>query len=244
MVQPNNQILLSGSVIGINRHTSGAMVLGRYNSDGSLDTTFGTGGFAEATSAVGPPSALALLADGSYLAVDQSGAVAEFSSTGVLQPTVTPNTVVATSGSVFPGNPVVFQPNGDYIVGEFAGAGFQKTDDQIFRFSETGALDSSFSSTPFGFPSVKKSMPQALALQSNGQVLVGGIPFGLARLNSNGELDTTFGSGGTVETPGAQVTGLLIQTDGKIIAIGAGGPNGTEQLMLSLSGQLRARKRW
>jgi hypothetical protein len=39
------------------------MVLGRYNSDGSLDTTVGTGGFAEATTAVGPPSALAFLAD-------------------------------------------------------------------------------------------------------------------------------------------------------------------------------------
>ena len=29
------------------------------------------------------------------------------------------------------------------------------------------------------------------------------------------------------------MTGLLIQTDGKIVAIGAGGPNGTEQLMLA-----------
>ena len=49
MVQPNNQILLSGSVSSINRHNPGAMVLGRFNSDGSLNTTFGTGGFAETT---------------------------------------------------------------------------------------------------------------------------------------------------------------------------------------------------
>ena len=200
MVQPNNQILVGGYVIGINDHTPGAMVLGRYDSNGSLDTTFGTGGFAEATTAVGSPSALALLANGSYLAVGQSGAVAEFSSIGVLQPTVTPSAVVATSGSVFPGNPVVFQPNGDYILGRGCWRRL-RADDQILRFSETGAVDSSFSSTPFGFPGAKKSMPQALALQSNGQVLVGGIPFGLARLNSDGELDTTFGTGGTVETP-------------------------------------------
>jgi hypothetical protein len=79
---------------------------------------------------------------------------------------------------------------------------------------------------------VKKSNPQALALQSNGQILVGGVPFGLARLNGHGSLDPTFGSGGT-ETPGAQVTGLLIQNDGKILAIGAGGPNGTEPLLLA-----------
>jgi Domain of unknown function (DUF5122) beta-propeller len=73
-----------------------------------------------------------------------------------------------------------------------------------------------------------------LSLSSrNGQVLVGAVPFGLARLNSNGELDTRFGSGGIVETPGVQVTGLLIQTDGKIVAIVAGGPNGTEELVVT-----------
>jgi uncharacterized delta-60 repeat protein len=185
---------------------------------------------------VGPPSALALLADGSYLAVGQSGLdegqparVAEFSSTGVLQPKATPNTVVAANGgAVWPDIPAVFQPNGDYIVGGFSGA-----DDQIRRFLETGKVDSSFSSTPFGFPGGEASMPQTLALQSNGQILVGGIPFGVARLNSDGELDTTFGSGGIVETPGGQVIGLLVETDGKILAIGAGGPNGTEELVLA-----------
>jgi uncharacterized delta-60 repeat protein len=231
IVQPNNQILLSGSV-----NNFSTTVLGRYNSDGSLDTTFGTGGFAEATNHVGPPSALALLADGSYLAVGQSGLdegqparVAEFSSTGVLQPKVTPNTVVAANGgAVWPDIPAVFQPNGDYIVGGLSGA-----DDQIRRFLETGKVDSSFSSTPFGFPGGEASMPQTLALQSNGQILVGGIPFGVARLNSDGELDTTFGSGGIVETPGGQVIGLLAETDGKILAIGAGGPNGTEELVLA-----------
>jgi hypothetical protein len=55
----------------------------------------------------------------------------------------------------------------------------------------------------------------------------------VARLNSDGELDTTFGSGGIVETPGGQVIGLLVETDGKILAIGAGGPNGTEELVLA-----------
>jgi uncharacterized delta-60 repeat protein len=199
-----------------------------------LDTTFGTGGFAEATTTVNSPNALALLADGSYLAVGPSGAVVEFSSTGVLQPTVTPNALVATSGPVFPGNPVVFQPNGDYIVGEFVGAGSKMSDDQISRFAETGAVDPSFSSTPFGFPGAKTNMPQALALQSNGQVVVGGIPFGLARLNSNGELDTAFGSGGLVETPaGGEVTGLLIQRDGNIVAIGAQVQNQLQELFLA-----------
>jgi hypothetical protein len=72
-----------------------------------------------------------------------------------------------------------------------------------------------------------QSLPQAIALQSNGQIVVGGITNahgtpgtgGLARLNSNGDLDTTFASGGSLMSDQV-VSGLLIQTDGKIVAIG------------------------
>jgi hypothetical protein len=114
MVQPNGQIIEGGFVIGINPQTPGGTVLGRFNSDGSLDTAFGTNGFAVATTAVGAPTGLALLANGSYLALGNFARVVEFSSTGVLQSTVTADTVVATSrpGQAF-ANPVVFQPSGD-----------------------------------------------------------------------------------------------------------------------------------
>jgi hypothetical protein len=50
--------------------------------------------------------------------------------------------------------------------------------------------------------------------------------FGLARFGSSGSLDATFGNGGTLTTPflmTAEVTALAIQTDGKIIAVGASG---------------------
>jgi uncharacterized delta-60 repeat protein len=233
MVQPNGQIIEGGSVIGINSHTPGGTVLGRYNSDGSLDTTFGTNGFAVATTAVGSPTGLALLANGSYLALGNFAKVVEFSTTGVLQSTVTADTVVATSrpGQAF-ANPVLFQPSGDFIEGRMIGAGAENTLDQIFRFSETGAVIPSFDTTAFGFPGDKMNFPATLALQSDGKILVGGVPFGLARLNTDGELDTTFGSGGMVETPaGDSVDGLLIQTDGKLVAIGGGGQNPFELIL-------------
>jgi hypothetical protein len=67
------------------------------------------------------------------------------------------------------------------------------------------------------FGGESKSSPTAIALQANGQVVLGGavndaspIFGGLARLNSNGNLDTTFGSGGTLTTDNS-VSGLLIQ---------------------------------
>jgi hypothetical protein len=45
----------------------------------------------------------------------------------------------------------------------------------VFRFSETGVADSTFSSTPFLFGGNTETEPQAIALQSNGQIVVGGL---------------------------------------------------------------------
>ena len=227
IVQSNGQIVVGGLSASGLRHMPPNTVLVRYNSNGSLDTTFGTGGIVQEPTAVGEPLALAQLSNGDYLAVSgnqlmpETGVVVEFSSTGVLQSTVTPATVVASSPST-PElvNPVIFQPNGDYIWAETVGNGFQRTAVEAFRFSETGVADPSFTSTKITFGGQKINEPQAIALQSNGQIVVGGIS-GLARLNSNGQLDTTFGSGGSLAT--FSVTGLLIQTDGKIVAIGSSG---------------------
>jgi len=216
IVQTDGRILVGGFVIGVNKHTSGQTVLVRYNADGSLDTTFGTGGIVEAPTAAAEPDALAQLSDGSYLVVGGTSSV-EFSSTGVLQSTVTPGTLVATSPSSPGVNPVIFQPNGDYVVAQTVGGGFQRKDAEVFRFSETGVVDSSFSSTKFTFGGQKENEPQAIALQSNGQIVVGGL-FGLARLDANSVLDTTFGSGGSLAT--FAITGILIQTNGKIVAVG------------------------
>jgi uncharacterized delta-60 repeat protein len=225
IVQPNGQILVGGASGSGRRHVPSNTVLVRYNSNGSLDTTFGTGGIVQEPTAVGAPLAMAQLSNGDYLAVTgnqltpETGVVVEFSSTGVLQSTVTPAPVVAASPST-PElvNPVIFQPNGDYIWAETVGNGFQRQAVEAFRFSETGVADPSFSSTKITFGGQKVNEPQAIALQSNGQIVVGGMS-GLARLNSNGQVDTTFGSGGSLAT--FHVTGLLIQTDRKIVAIGS-----------------------
>lgn len=227
IVQPNGQIVVGGVSASGLRHMPESTVLVRYNLNGSLDTTFGTGGIVKEATAVGEPLALAQLSNGDYLAVTgnslspEAGVVVEFSPTGVLQSTVTPAPVVAYSPST-PElvNPVIFQPNGDWIWAETVGNGFQRQAVEAFRFSETGVADPSFSSTKITFGGQNVNEPQAIALQANGQIVVGGMS-GLARLNSNGQLDTTFGSGGSLAT--FQVTGLLIQTDGKIVAIGSSG---------------------
>ena len=229
IVQANGQILVGGFVNGSGVHKSGQTVLVRYNSNGSLDTTFGTGGIVEVQDGIASPAALAQLSNGSYLAVS-GGTSVEFSSTGVLQSTVTPGQLVAAtqSGSGCCG-PVLFQPNGDFVVaGEVpVGNSHIDSDARVSRFSETGVQDPSFSSTPFTFGGNSENETQAIALQSNGQIVVGGITNGhgtpvtggLARLNANGDLDTTFANTGGLMSSQI-ISGLLIQRDGKIVAVG------------------------
>jgi hypothetical protein len=70
-------------------------------------------------------------------------------------------------------------------------------------------------------------------VQSNGQVVVGDLVAdvsgpnsgGIARLDTNGELDTTFGSGGTLTVDNG-VNALLIDTNGDILAIEGTGNDG------------------
>ncbi len=68
------------------------------------------------------------------------------------------------------------------------------------------------------------------ALQADGKIIIAGSaetsgnnPFALLRLHPNGSLDTTFGTNGrvvTVETSPGSVYGLVVQSDGKIVAGG------------------------
>ena len=237
LLQPNGQILMGGFKDG-GKKTPGSLSLVRFNSNGALDPTFGTAGIALVTPAqISGPQALALLSNGDYLAVGgMSGTVLELSSTGVLLSTVTAGTLTASSPLAgLESSPTIFEPNGDYLVASLhceEDSDCGPTNTKVRLFGETGVQDSAFSSTPFGLGAGGSNTPQALAVQSNGQVVVGGfianaspIFGGIARLDANGDLDTTFGNGGTV-TVDNDVTGLLIDTNGDILAIEGTGNDG------------------
>ena len=236
LLQPNGKIVMAGFEVGQKGVFPAKMSVVRYNSNGSLDTTFGTGGISLVTDTITGPEALALLSNGNYLAVGQNGngktgVVVELSSTGVLQFAVKPAKVVAAASSSQGGaSPTIFQANGDYIVATTSCTNDSQcrgTKIGVSRFLETGKVDTTFDAMPFESfdPPITTSVGHALALQANGQIVIGGSinhlldsPGGLARLDTNGDLDTTFGNGGTVTTDNS-VSGLLIQTDGKIVAV-------------------------
>jgi len=150
---------------------------------------------------------------------------------GDLDPTFGVGGRVTTS---FPGNGgvlgLVIQPDGKIVAAGPSGVGFA-----LARYEANGNLDSTFGSAG----KVTTDSPgflffaTSIARQSNGKLVVagsainvnsGGLNFGLARYNSNGSLDTTFGGAGTVTTDFgvgfAQPNAVGIQTDNKIVAAG------------------------
>jgi len=227
LLQPNGQIVVGGfRNPSSNKGAGAATLLVRYNSDGSLDTTFGTAGIdAFQSPALAGPAALALLSNGNYLALGTT--VVELNSTGALLTSVVPGTLVATNVSTSNCcSPTIFQPNGDFLAAQIFGTTRRHSDVQVKRFSETGVVDTTFTSTPFA-TGPGENEPQFIVLQPNGQILVGGltnamqtpVEGGFARLNANGTVNTTFGTSGVVST--GALASLMVQADGKIVAIGS-----------------------
>jgi uncharacterized delta-60 repeat protein len=230
LAQPDGKILLAGEATpNFRSKATPATIVARYLSNGSLDTTFGSGGIVSAA-AIGTPSTLAVLS-GDGILVSSGGEPEQFTSTGALLATPTGGSVIAvkvTGGTTF-------QPNGDFLI---AGAvrgpdGKTSTDAIIERFLISGAEDPTFSSPAISFgPNGVEcdSDAFAIAVDSLGRVIIGGIyespasdPWGLARVTSTGALDTTFGSGGSVTTPvGLEgfVGLLLVQPNNEIVAVG------------------------
>ena len=112
-------------------------------------------------------------------------------------------------------NAMVVQPDGKVIV-----AGHSSTDEglnrsMVVRLHANGSLDSSFTAGTRAGDGVYVA---ALALQSDGKVLVG-QDYGVTRLYSNGDRDSSFNLyavGGDY----SGVTSLTVQPDGKVLVGG------------------------
>lgn len=101
----------------------------------------------------------------------------------------------------------------------------------VLRLLENGALDTSFDIGAGAHEQGNTGVPMrvlALALQTDGKVLVGGDFTGfrglnarrLARLGANGQLDSGFQSAQGANGPDSTVFGLLVQADGRIVVSG------------------------
>jgi uncharacterized delta-60 repeat protein len=236
LVEPNGGILVGGQadVPGTTRNepvvTDGALAM--YNSNGTLDTSFGTGGLVQSTSSIGTITNLGIDASGDIFVLP---ARAEFSPAGQLDSSVTAETITASSQ----GGDNAFLPSGQSVSATSVGVAKHNTDVQATLYNANGTVDSAFDNPPFTYTGATLAgfeSPGAVAVQPNGQIVIAGSSFqstsvfGLARLDTNGSLDGTFGNAGVLTTSfqgddGA--TALLIQPNGDIVAIGFSENNST-----------------
>ena len=144
---------------------------------------------------------------------------------GIVNFTLTPPFNVAT---YYPYK-MVIQPDDKIIIMGLQQGNIYPNAYWIVRLLPDGALDTSFNGT--GYKDLSFGTLQdrgtCVALQVDGKILLGGTSgntaefFTVARLNSNGTLDTGFGNGGKAQISfngnESFVQSMVVQTDGKIV---------------------------
>jgi uncharacterized delta-60 repeat protein len=179
---------------GFTRGVSQSFAVARYEPNGSLDTTFGRGGKARL------PAREPLVSS------------------------------------------IVLEPTGEIVLAGSAVADSRGTAPfAVVRLHSDGSPDETFGSDGLVTTSFdgSRSGARAVAAQSDGKLISGGAKFGapsasgdalgesgfaLARYNSDGSLDASFGDGGravsSLGDAGATPVALAVQPDGKILAAG------------------------
>jgi delta-60 repeat domain len=244
-VQADGKIVVSGQS-GIYPDLHSALV--RYNRNGRLDSTFGTGGKVVVTfdSTSDYLDAVALQSDGKIVAAGSTSGtaflLARFNADGSLDQGFGNNGSVETAfgDQTAAGRAIVVQADGKIIVVGVSGAGpySELNDFALARYNSDGSLDQTFGSggkVKTHFPGVDNtgSSATSVALQSDGKLVVGGYykkndrtphQFALARYNSNGTLDSAFGQSGKVMTGmglgDAFSFGIALQGNGRIVLAG------------------------
>ncbi|HVS70473.1 MAG TPA: Ig-like domain-containing protein [Phycisphaerae bacterium] len=173
-------------------------VVARLNADGTLDTSFGSQGFA-VLSGQGPVRSLALQSNGSILAglADPTQALARLTAGGQLDTSFATNGYVLENG--FDVTSIHVLSNGNILAGFNAG---------VLQLSANGQPDTTFG--PFGTFFDQNPGDHALqnvvgvALTSDGHIYVasnGDNGPTTLRLNADGSLDTSFADSGYLTLP-------------------------------------------
>ncbi|MFC0665596.1 M10 family metallopeptidase C-terminal domain-containing protein [Azotobacter chroococcum] len=245
-VQPDGRILLAGHSYTPDSGNYDFSVI-RLNTDGSLDTSFGSDG--KATFDLGRDDyvySMAMQPDGKILVTGRSdnGSDDNF---GVIRLNVdgTLDTNFGSDGKAIfelgysddQGHSVTVLPDGKILM---AGSSYDYSENStyfdfsVIRLNADGTLDTSFGSDGEAIADIdgNSDFGNSLLVQPDGKILVAGrsynpsydTEFSVARLNADGSLDASFGSDGKASFAlgkgYAQVNSLALQPDGKILLAG------------------------
>ncbi|MBS1746571.1 MAG: T9SS type A sorting domain-containing protein [Bacteroidetes bacterium] len=221
---------------------SSFFLFARYNTDGTLDSSFGSNGVAGNYNELDQVLALSILPDDALLAMAHPSykvGLAKYKKNGELDSSFGNNGIVITSVSqnANSASDMVVQPDGKIVVcGYIINAPNEARQLFLVRYLPGGSLDNNFGDGGivilvdiYGDESL--ATVNALALQKNGQIVVSlsDAKSTVYRFNTDGSLDKTFGNNGSAyfqstddAVKGLNTVMLVVQPDDKIIGCGNG----------------------
>lgn len=223
----DGRILVGGSCLGFGIFHN---CVSRYNADGSLDTTWGTGGLTNVNTGV---TAMALQDDGSVVVAGPCGnpndfCVSRLSAAGVVDTSFGAGGVAQTAIGVQHDEPnaVAVQGDGRIVVTGLCQISYGIGLASRFctaRYNTDGSLDTSFDTdgvvvTLVNDPGVNNlQWSNSVVVQDDGRILIGGR-IGLVRYNVDGSPDTSFGGGdGIIDT--VNVLAMTVQDNDRIVIV-------------------------
>lgn len=225
VIQSDNKIVCGGGFTSFNGTALNYIV--RLNASGTVDTAFVTNigtGFNDFPESVAVQSDGKIICVGSFTTFNgaTTNRIVRLNSDGTRDTTFTTNTGTGFNSDVYA---IAIQSDGKIICGGFFTSFNGVTVNRIARLNSDGTLDTTFATntgTGFNF------QPYSLATQSDGKIIVAGsfTSFNgtttnrIARLNSNGTLDTTFTTNIGTGFCCNQVQSVAVQPDGKIVCAG------------------------
>jgi uncharacterized delta-60 repeat protein len=225
LVQPNGRIVVAGGGAA-----ASSFCVVRLRTNGTLDTTFGSGGKKVIDFGGDDESVFgaALQADGKIVLAGDSHlkvAVARLKPNGALDASFEGDgKKVFSWGALGRGQAVVVAPNGKILLAGFSGP--EGGNIQVARLKTNGLLDTTFgtggkAAVDFG----GDDFGMAMARQADGRILVAGRSSAagavVARLRATGTLDPDFDGDGRVTLPGGgSASAVLVQPDRNIVVAG------------------------
>ncbi len=249
--QTDGKLVLAGT-----RDFNSVAAIVRYNVNGTLDASFGSGGIViTPISGISQATAVAVQSDGKIVVAATGGsvyAVMRYNANGSLDATFGSGGIFTDSsgGTV---NALAILPDGRIVTAGTVAVNFFSADFSIVRLNSNGTFDASFDGDGKVTVNIAdqavggNDFGYALAIQPDGKIVVGGESeflntardFSLARLNFDGSLDTTFGGSGKVHTAFGgsgqleAIRSIALQADGRIVAAGLGGENSVRGFALA-----------
>ncbi len=243
-------VVVGGSYNGTNEY----LKLLRYNSDGTLDDSFGVNGVVTYGNGIAFGNALAMQEDGKIVATgfESNGSngdvlLLRFNGNGTLDTAFGTNGVVRYNGAANgddEGNTVTIQADGKILVAGYTWNGFSNYDDLlVLRYNSDGTPDTAFGTNgavTYNSTSNSTDSAESIAVQTDGKIIiagystvVGGPSLLVLRYKSDGSLDDTFATHGVV-TYGSYDQGYssALQQDGKLVVTGMEVTGGKENLLM------------